>query len=156
MASRKIRTHLAVGDSRAPLGLRPKHLTKQEFASRVFRLMSDNGWNQSELARQATLVGKVEVTRDNISNYIRGRALPTPPKLKALAAAFDIGPDKLLPNYTESAIADDYPAFEMKVSANAPGVAWLQVNRLVRTSTATKIVELLENDDARADGKTGR
>lgn len=154
MAARKLRTHMgvAVGDSPIPSGLRPKHLTKQEFGRRLYGLMLKAGWNQSELARRATQAGAAEVSRDNVSTYIRGTSLPTPPKLESLAKALKVLPETLLPNYIESAIDDDQPAFEMKVSGSNPGVAWLRVNRLVRTTTATEIAKLLEQDDAAPNG----
>lgn len=145
---RKTRHHIGIGDSMTPSIFRPKHLTKQEFGRRLYTLMNAKGWHQSELARRANL------NRDAISTYVRGKTLPTPANLNALAAAFDIAPEELLPNHVESAIDDDTPAFEMKVSTNAPGMAWLRVNRLVSTATAVKIAELLQHDDA-LDGNRG-
>lgn len=138
--ARKVRTHVIAPDSPTS-GLAPKHLTKQEFAKRIYNLMMVRGWNQSELARQAGL------NRDAISTYMNGRALPTPPKLKALANALNVGPDELLPNHTESAIDQDMPAFEMRVSTSSSDQAWLRVNRLVSVVTAVKIAELLQGDD---------
>lgn len=135
----KVRTHIA-GDAQTPAGLAPKHLTKQEFATRVFRLMQAKGWNQSDLARHAGL------PRDAVSVYIRGKSLPTPPNLKALAAAFNIDPTELLPNHIENAIDADTPSLEIKVSVSAPGMAWLRVNRLVTMGAAIKIADILEND----------
>lgn len=146
--AKKLRTHLMIGDSPLPSGLRPKHLTKQEFARRLYQLMLSKGWHQAELARQASNAAPdgVEVSRDNVSTYIRGTSLPSPPKVAALAAAFGIEPQALLPNYTESAIDEDSPSFEMKASDGEPGRAWVRVNRLVTFDTATKIAALLQDD----------
>lgn len=135
----KIRTHL-VNDPSEP-GLVPRHLTKQEFARRLYQLMLAKGWNQSELGRQAGL------PRDAISVYMRGKSLPTPQNLKALAEAFGISEIELLPNHTEAAIDEDMPAFELRVSVSSPNMAWLRVNRLVSLSTGVKIAELLEQDN---------
>src|ERR1043165_6798156 len=77
---RKVRTHVGIGDMPSS-GLTPNHLTKQEFAKRVYNLMLNKGWHQSELARQAGL------TRDSISTYINGKVFPTPSKLGKLAKA---------------------------------------------------------------------
>ena len=118
----------------------PKHLTRQQFGRRLYQMMLARGWNQSELARQANL------PRDSISTYVRGVALPTPKSLQALATALDTTPVDILPNAAESAIDEDNPSFEMKVSPSAPSTAWLRVNRLVSLSTATKIAELIEAD----------
>lgn len=132
---RNVRTHIPSD----PM-LVPKHLTKQEFAKRLYQLMLKKGWNQSELARQANL------PRDSISTYMRGRSLPTPQNLMALAKCLGVSQGELLPNQIESAIDEDSPALEVRSSPNAPGTAWLRVNRLVAMTTAIKIAELLEND----------
>lgn len=122
--------------------LAPKHLQKQEFGRRVYRLMNEKGWHQSELARKANL------NRAAISTYINGRVLPTPTHLKSLAEALGVQAEQLLPNHAEKAIEDDSPSFELKVSPGAPNTAWVRVNRLVSLGTAVKIANLLENDDA--------
>ena len=108
--------------------------------------MLERGWHQSELARQSGL------PRDSISVYVRGKSLPTPTSLQALARAFGVQPHELLPNHIESAIDEDHPAFELKVSPNNTNVAWLRVNQLVSLTTAIKIAELLKNDNGSADG----
>lgn len=50
--ARRVRTYLD-GDAQTDEALRPKHLTKQEFGKKLYRLMVMKGWNQSELARSA-------------------------------------------------------------------------------------------------------
>jgi len=139
---RKVRTHANTPEGLEGSPLKPKHLTKQEFGKRLYNLMLSKGWHQSELARKSGL------NRDAISTYIRGRTLPSPQNRDALAKALGVDPDVLLPNYLEAAINEDSPAFEMKVSTSAKGMAWLRVDMLVRTSTAAKVAELLEADDA--------
>lgn len=137
----KVRTHIS-SDAPTDKKLTPKHLTKQEFAKRVYQLMLGKGWNQSELSRRSGL------PRDSISVYIRAKSLPTPGNLQKLADAFGVKSDELLPNHLESAIDEDNPSFEMRVSTSLPSKAWVRVNRLVSMSTATKIAELLEADNA--------
>ncbi len=129
-----------IGDSMES-GVKPKHLAKGEFAKRLYREMLKRGWNQSETGRQAGL------PRDAISVYVRGKSLPEPANLEKLAKAFDMPAEQLLPNYLESAIDEDAPSFEMRVSVNAPNTAWVRVNRLVSLQTAVKIAELLEADN---------
>jgi len=121
--------------------LTPKHLTRQEFGNRLYRLMVERGWNQSELARQTNL------TRDSISTYIRGVTLPTPKSLQALADTFGLQPVDLLPNAMESAVDEDNPSLEMRVSASAPDAAWLRVNRLVSLATAAKVIEIIQAEE---------
>lgn len=141
----RIRTHLT-GENGNLVDLAPSHLTKQQFGRRLYQLMLQRGWTQSELARQSDL------PRDSISVYVRGKSLPTPASLQKLAEALSVKPEELLPNHVESAIDSDTPALEIKVSPNAPNIAWLRVNRLVTVATALKITELLEADNAVAVG----
>lgn len=139
----KQRTHITdnlPANSTSPLA--PKHLTKQEFAKRLYRLMLQRGWNQSELARRADL------PRDSVSTYIRAKVMPTPQSAERLARALGVTPEELMPNHVESAIEEDAPSLEMKVSVNAPQKAWLRVNRLVSLSTAAKVIALIEAEDA--------
>lgn len=136
------------GDSPTSDAERPKHLTKQEFGRRLYRLMTARGWNQSELARQA------QITRDAVSTYIRGVSLPEPKNLQKLAETFGMSVEQLLPNQAEMSIDRDPPAIEMKVSALNPSVCWLRINRLVETENALQIMTLLRNDNAgSADGE---
>lgn len=140
--ARNVRTYLSSENS-APAPLAPKSLTKQEFGKRLYSLRVARGWSQSDLSRRA------DIPRDAISKYSRGINLPDPENLKKLADLFGVRPEELLPNVAEGAIAaEENPAFEMKVSTTSPTLAWVRVNRLVRTTTAVKIAELLEADDA--------
>lgn len=123
----------------------PKHLSKQEFGKRLYKLMLSRGWNQSELARQADL------PRDSISTYIRGRSFPTPKSLQALAEALGTTPGDIMPTALKEAIDNDAPELDVKVSPSAPAAAWLRVNRLVSLSTASKVIEIINQD--RAGGK---
>jgi transcriptional regulator with XRE-family HTH domain len=142
--ARSNRTHItgAVTDSRSPLA--PKHLTKQEFSRRAHRLMRAKDWIQSDIARATKL------SRNTISTWMKGLSLPTPQNLELLAAALDVAPEELLPNYTEAAIQEDIPALDLRVGTADPKVAWLQVNRLVSTSMAVKIIDLLNTDSVTA------
>lgn len=144
--ARTTRTHIPDNLS-GGARLAPKHLTKTEFAKRLYSLMLGKGWRQSDFARRAGL------PRDSISSYMRATRLPTPSSLKKMATALGVKPEELLPNHVESAIDADTPAFEMKVSPNAPGFAWLRINRMATTSTCVKIAELLQADDDAANRK---
>lgn len=143
--AKNVRTYMG-GDAPTPEGERPKHLTKQEFGRRVYRLMTERGWHQSELARQAQL------TRDAVSTYVNGRSLPDPRNAQKLADAFGMTVEQLLPNLVEQSIDRDPPAMELKVSALNPNVAWLRLNRLVETENAMKIMSILREDNAASDG----
>lgn len=137
---RTSRSHTPAGETMS-VETTPKHLRKQDFGRRLYQHMIAKGWRQSELARQA------DIKRDSVSTYIRGKTLPTPLNLRKLAKALGVTDEDLLPNYMESAIDEDMPAFEMRVSPGAPTKAWVRVNRMVSTSTAVKLAELLEEDE---------
>lgn len=118
----------------------PKHLSKQEFGRRLANFLDRKNWNQSDLARHANL------PRDSISTYVRGKVLPTPKSLRAMADALGTTPTDLLPNAAENAIDADVPSIEMRVSVSAPGTAWLRVNRMLTVETAAQIISLVNAD----------
>lgn len=134
------RPHLIGGDSSTPNRLKPAHMTLKDFATTLYRLMQAKGWWPAELARQADL------PRDSISGYLNAKREPSRRSLDKLAAVFDVRPEELYPNVMESAIEEDNPSFEMKVSASDPTMAWMRVNRAVSFATAVKIGELLNAD----------
>jgi transcriptional regulator with XRE-family HTH domain len=136
--AKRVQTYLA--DSQTDPGMKPKHLTKQEFGKRLYHLMIERGWHQSELARQSG------IARDSVSTYIRGVSLPEPGNLVRLAKAFGMEPGDLLPNSVEASIHNDVPSLNVNVSSSDPRLAWLQVNRLVSMTTCLKVVDLLGND----------
>jgi len=112
------------------------YLTKDQFASKLFELMSARGWNQSDLARRAGM------NRDNISQYVRGRTYPTPKFLKKLAKALDMAPDALLPNYYADAVERSNPAFEYRELPSDEKYGWIRINKRVLRKNAPKIIEL--------------
>lgn len=139
--AKNTRTHLPPGKtSKSPLT--PRHLARDEFARRLYKLMLDKGWRRADFARHANL------PRNSISVYLNAKSLPSPASTKALAKALNMKPSMLLPNYTESAIERDNPELDFRVSPGDPKKAWLRVNRLVLASTAIKILALIEADDA--------
>lgn len=140
--ARNSRTYIEpLRDEQTDEALRPKHLTKQEFGRRLYRLMLQKGWSQSELARQAGL------SRDSVSTYVRGVSLPEAINLNKLAEALDVKTTDLLPNHAETAIDHDAPSLELKISSANTLISWLRVNRMVSTQTAMKIVEMLNHDE---------
>lgn len=138
--ARETRTHVDPDNLSQASDVVPKSISKQEFAKRLYKLMLDRGWRQSDLARNAGL------NRDAVSVYVRGRSFPTPQSLDRLARALNVSPTDLLPNHTESAITNDTPSLEIKTSTNAPGMAWLRINQLCSLDAALKVAEILQAD----------
>lgn len=125
-------------ENRLSHGQQPKYLTKYEFGQRLYKLMMAEGWNQSDLARQA------ELPRDSISVYIRGKSLPTSKSLKKLSDAFGIEPEELLPNSIRVGPSDIGEVTEMRLCDTPPGTAHLRINRTVPIAMALRIVSILE------------
>src|SRR3546814_7487960 len=71
-----------------------------------------NSWNQSDLARQASVflsekAGKRKnMGRDSVSHYVRGINLPTPAHLWALAKALGCEPYDLVPSMGMPSVDD--------------------------------------------------
>lgn len=124
--------------------VKPRLITKsqarQEFARRLYQLMLDKGWRQSDLVRASGL------PRNAISIYVRGVSLPEDENLKALAGAFGLKPADLVPHFTETIVRE---SSEMEIAAvpGDPKRARLRINRIVSMSLALKVMSLIESED---------
>lgn len=138
MASNR-RTHLIDSGATERNPMVRRHLSKQEFGEKLYKLMLSKGWSQSDLAREADL------PRDSISRYIRKVSMPEPGNLVKLADVFNMKPEDLLPNYAEVEIelASDAP-LEIKVSSADPAMAWIRINRMIKVSALPGILAALE------------
>lgn len=134
-----------VADDIRTMSSRMRDQAKQVLARNIMRAIIDKGWTPAELARRAGL------TRDNISTYMRASSLPTEDSLKRLAWALGKAPEELLPNRPDVPRSD--PENPMLVLTQMPdGTSRLQVDKVVRTSTANKIIAILQADnDDKAD-----
>lgn len=127
----------------------------QEFGRRLQARMIQLGWNQSELSRRATAYlirpakGQVQghsVGRDRISSYIRGKYLPRPDALHAIARALQCEMSDLLPPGSVPSVVEEGPLMELK-SLDGKRVH-IRLNRVVSQTTATNIMALLNQEDA--------
>lgn len=127
-----------------------------EFGRRLQARMIALGWNQSELSRRATeflpkpTKGQVQghsLGRDRISSYIRGKYLPRPEALAAIAKALKCQPEDLLPAAGVPSVGEEGPLMEMK-SLDSNRVA-IRINRVVSQKTALAIMTLLSEEDGR-------
>src|SRR3546814_20060728 len=93
-----------------------------------------NSWNQSDLARQASVflsekAGKRKnMGRDSVSHYVRGINLPTPAHLWALATALGCEPYDLVPSMGMPSV-DAKRKPERRVDTLARGRAHLGLER---------------------------
>ncbi len=127
----------------------------EEFGRRLQAKMMALGWNQSELARRVTerlpkaAKGQVQghdMGRSRISNYIRGKYLPRPDALAAIAAALQCQPEDLLPAAGVPSVIAEGPLMEIK-SLDGQRVA-IRLNRVISQKTTVAIMNLLAAEDA--------
>jgi transcriptional regulator with XRE-family HTH domain len=124
----------------------PPAAIRLEFGRNVQYHLNEHGWTQAELARRmAPLMKESRVGRDNISKYVRGKVLPLPPALEAMAKVFGCESRDLLPSRA------------MRATEHAPiglrdlgdGRAWLEihVSQELPWATALKVIGLLRGDE---------
>jgi transcriptional regulator with XRE-family HTH domain len=83
-----------------------------EFARRLQAALNKRGWTQSELARRmAPLLKHSRLGLDNISKYVRGKVLPLPPALEAMAKVRN---KNLRVSSSVTPSAGGYPPLSMK------------------------------------------
>jgi transcriptional regulator with XRE-family HTH domain len=134
-----------VADDIRTMSSRMRDQAKQVLARNVKRAIIEKGITPAELARRAGL------TRDNISTYMRASSLPSEDSLKRLAKALGKTPEDLLPNRPDIPQSD--PENPLLVLSQMPnGTSRLQLDKIMSTETANKIVALLQADnDDKAD-----
>lgn len=134
--------------NRAPKGLPPDapvDAALAEFGRRLQKRMSEKGYNQSDLAREASKhMPNKKFGRDNISNYVRGVVFPGPIRLHALAKALGVKPDDLVPEHGLPSTDDRAPPYDIR--ATSDGNVWLRVNQAVSHEVAMKVLALLGQD----------
>ena len=121
-------------------------MSKKQFGEKLRSLIVKKGWNQSELARRASVFLDKEMGRDNVSVYVNGKSLPGNTHLYALARALEIEPAELLPNIAGSTNTGS----TLKVTSipGRPKVARLRVDQEVPFDQAVKIIQILNADNA--------
>ena len=124
----------------------PPEAIRMEFARRLQAALSERGWTQSELARRmAPLLKHSRLGRDNISKYVRGKVLPLPPALEAMAKVLEMKTSELLPARASPSAGAEYPP--MSVKDIGEGRVWLQINRSVTWGKGLEILRILQEED---------
>lgn len=125
---------------------------KSAFAYRLQQKMVELGWNQSELARQATkqlpkpVKGQKQghtIGRDLISNYIRGEVLPRPAVLSAMAKALGCREVDLMAPRSVPSASERNESTTFMLQARPDNMAYIEVRRELPMERAMKIVEIL-------------
>lgn len=135
----------------------PATIIREKFADRLKYECSKRNWNQSDLAREASkhLPNGDEISRDNISNYCRARALPGPGFLRAMAKALGTTSEDLLPERGLPVPRDAGMLPSTDVRDAGEGMALLRVNKRIPWPVAVQVLEVLNahrKEDLRREG----
>ena len=113
-------------------------LTRQEFGKRLYNLMMQKKMSQSDLSRASGM------GRDSISQYVRGRSVPSPRNLQKLCDALDVDSDVLFPNYDAQANAIEQATLEIKSIEADTENFWLRINMKVPAMKAVEVMRILK------------
>lgn len=122
-------------------------LDYEEFAKRLYHLLVQRGWKQSDLARRC--FGEVRSTkghmlargRDRISAYIRGKAVPDPSNLKKIADAFEITVEELAPDIAQGTMEREEPSLYVH-AVPGTGKVLLKTQYLVPQEYVAELIAL--------------
>ena len=126
-----------------PIGAPPDAI-RMDFARRLQAALVERGWTQSELARRvAPLLKNSRLGRDNISKYVRGKVLPLPPALAAIAKVLEMESSDLLPiGRAPSAVETEQPPMSIR-SLGEGEMGWIQLNMALPFDTILEIRKLV-------------
>jgi len=121
----------------------PKEAVRAEFGRRIQVRLTERGWSQSDLAREASkhMPGKKNLSRDNVSNYVRGVQIPGPLRMRAICAALGVDQTMLLPPQAIQSVDDKAPP--LQATTLSDGRMFLQINQVTTLDVAMKIMALL-------------
>lgn len=137
-------------DASHTVAARVKDRAMSHLSRKISAYMTEHRVNASELADRAGL------PRDSISRYRKKKSVPSEKSLQALAKAMGYKPSELMPNRADILVDPELATFEMVISPERPGKAWVRVDQLVDEEKALKIRALLRTDLDPTDGKRGR
>jgi len=131
----------------------PPEAIRMEFARRLQAALNERGWTQSELARRvAPLLKHSRIGRDNISKYVRGKVLPLPAALDAIARVLELRSQDLLP--VRASAASEHPPISIRDMGDNE-TAWLQINQQLPWGKVIKIQQIIRsknNGEEEQDG----
>jgi transcriptional regulator with XRE-family HTH domain len=127
----------------------------EAFGRRLASILAERNMTQSDFARQVW--GETEDAkgyktargRDRISDYVNGRALPSPKLLREMAESLGMSPEQLAPDIAASAAAREKPAILMSIPTGRPDMMHVQVDLLIPSELAPELLTLLNKAKAR-------
>ncbi len=122
----------------------------ESFGDRLYRILLDRNMSQTDLARLVFNESRydkrgyeVVVGKDAISQYINGKATPTPKRLKRIADALKVPVDELAPELLASTRPGAASAIKIEAIAGHIDKVLLQIRRIVPLETAVRIAGVL-------------
>ena len=144
----------------ANTGARPEYLA---FALALRQAMLDKKLSASEVARRVWGISKdkrgyeVARNRDRIGHYLAGTSYPEPENLTKLAEAIGVGVEDLAiesrprPAAREPrGIAGQAADLQVTALPGQPDKLYIQVSRVLSWDTATRIMQLIREDERKA------
>lgn len=123
-----------------------KDTLRREFSNRLSAALAKKNWTQSDLAREAAKHSSdKKFGRDLVSGYVRGKYMPHPLHLEAIAKALGMEKEILLPAANIARKGEPNPPQDLR--ALGDGRASLRINQIVDMNVALKVLKLL-NDEA--------
>jgi transcriptional regulator with XRE-family HTH domain len=114
----------------------PKTARNQEFGKRLRDLMQKKGVQQYEVA------DALNIGRDSMSGYARGRIMPLKDRLEDIAKFLQVDPTELVPHFGMDVSNNEIaPHFDLKIGED--GTAWLAINQRLPADLALEIAALV-------------
>lgn len=133
----------------------PRSAIRAEFAKRLGHAMARKGYSQSEVARRGTdimrqlghrasaRIGRKQLlSRDNVSNWVRGIALPGPVYLDVPAKTLDVEKEWLLPARGVPDVTRGRPRLELR--ATGSDTMFLSINMNLPIPLAVEVYQKIK------------
>lgn len=120
----------------------PPAAIRMGFAKRLQDELNNKGWTQSELARRAApLLKDSRIGRDNISKYVRGKVLPLPHALDAIAKVLGVEAKDLLPSRATKTVSEELTPTSLRDIGGE--MYWVQINLALPADDALNIMRMV-------------
>lgn len=114
----------------------PKTARNQEFGKRLREIMEKKKVQQYEVA------DALQIGRDSMSGYARGRIMPLRGRLEEIAKYLKVDPTELVPHFGMDISNNELaPHFDLKIGED--GTAWLAINQRLPADIALEIAALV-------------